>query len=275
MVYPCIEVTVAKVGAKTVEDESTEDGKRYMTAFYNGATGIPGCSRGAWGRSDKYDDTAVHFLGNYTSVVSHFSSSWLGILPGKRVLTSFDMSDYDSRKEFDAHKALIQGPAPPVLDGLQYDTHVYTIHPNTNERTRVYYAPYTTVTFFWGIKEELWTSLAPELFAAVTRSDGSTGYIWGEIDKPVLSDPSGFSNLGSGKCGVLITGWRSKDQHDRDIIGSPRASAAWDAIQAACERTDDWGTSLTVTENTGHIHSWRTPLPLKDRLDWRPAAGMI
>jgi hypothetical protein len=39
MVYPCIEVTLAKIGKHTVEDESTEDGQRYRQAFHDGATG--------------------------------------------------------------------------------------------------------------------------------------------------------------------------------------------------------------------------------------------
>lgn len=65
MVYPCIEVTVATVGNHTVEDESSEDGKKYMTAFHAAATTIPGCSRGCWGRSDKYPDKVIHFLGKH------------------------------------------------------------------------------------------------------------------------------------------------------------------------------------------------------------------
>lgn len=183
-------------------------------------------------------------------------------------------ADYDSRKEHDVHKALINGPTPPVLDGLQSETHVWVIHPNTNERTRVYYAPYTVVFFFWGIKEDEWTKLAPEFFASIAKADACTGYIWGEVDKPVLSDPSGYSELGSKKGGVMISGWRSKDQHDRDIA-TPRIAHAYKAMDAACEKKDTWGMSLAVTENTGHIHSWRTPLPLKDRTDWLPAAGIL
>ena len=90
----------------------------------------------------------------------------------------------------------------------------------------------------------------------------------------MLSDPSGFSKLGSGKAGVLATGWRSKDQHDRDL-DEPQVKNAYEAMDEACEKKDTWGTSLTVTENTGHIHSWRTPFPLKDRSNWLPAAGVI
>jgi hypothetical protein len=71
MISPCIEVTVAKVGNKTVEDETTEDGRRYRKAFHDGATGIPGCSRGCWGRSDKYADTVVHFLGMHFLSLYH------------------------------------------------------------------------------------------------------------------------------------------------------------------------------------------------------------
>lgn len=63
MVYPAIEVTVTTVGNHTVEDETTEDGKKYQRAFYDAATTIPGCSRGCWGRSDKYPEKVIHFIG--------------------------------------------------------------------------------------------------------------------------------------------------------------------------------------------------------------------
>ncbi|KAK0763308.1 hypothetical protein N5P37_004295 [Trichoderma harzianum] len=244
MVYPAIEVTVVTVGNRTIEDETTEDGQKYQKAFHAAATTIPGCSRGCWGRSDKYPDKVIHFI------------------------------DYDTRKQHDIHKTLINGPTPPILLDVQSDETVYVIHPNTNDRTKVYYAPYTTVTFFWGIDEEKWTDVAPEFFAAVAKSDSCTGYIWGEVDKPILADFNGYASLGSGKCGILITGWRSKAQHDRETKGQ-RVTKAWDAVQKVCAKADDWGTSLRITENTGHIHRWTTPLPLKDRSDWLPAAGLI
>jgi hypothetical protein len=183
-------------------------------------------------------------------------------------------SDYDTRKQHDVHKALINGPTPPILLDVQNNETVYVIHPNTNDRNKVYYAPYTTVTFFWGIDEEKWTDVAPEFFAAVANSDASTGYIWGEVDKPILADFDGNASLGSGKIGILITGWRSKELHDRDIA-KERVAKAWDAIQKVVAKADDFGTTLRITENTGHIHRWTTPLPLKDRNDWLPAAGLI
>lgn len=182
--------------------------------------------------------------------------------------------DYDTRKQHDVHKALINGPTPPILLDVQSNETVYVIHPNTNDRNKVYYAPYTTVTFFWGIEEDKWTDVAPEFFAAVAKSDGCTGYIWGEVDTPILADFDGNASLGSGKCGILITGWRSKAQHDDDNK-SPRVAEAWKAVQKVCAKADDWGTTLRITENTGHIHRWTTPLPLKDRSNWLPAAGMI
>ena len=198
-------------------------------------------------------------------LIGHGTPSLRSVLTG---------TDYDSRKEHDVHKALINGPAPPVLDGLQSETHVFVIHPNTNERTRVYYAPYTVIHLYWGIKEDEWTKLAPEFMAAVAKSDACTGYIWGEVDKPVLSDPNGYSKLGSGKGGVLASGWRSRYQYDRDSAKA-RFVDAYKAMDQTCEKKDSWGMSLTVTENTGHIHGWRTPLAVKDRTGWLPAAGII
>jgi len=244
MFHPAIEITLVKVGNKTVEDPSTEDGRKYQTAFHAAATTIPGCVRGSWGRSDKYPDTLVHFL------------------------------DYENRRYHDVHKEAICGPTPPILLDVQSEEQVYVIHPNTNNHQPVYYAPYTTVTFFWGIREEQWQELSRELFAAVSKSDACTGIIYGEIEKPILSDPTGLTEVGSGVSVIMAAGWKSKDQHDRDF-GSPRVQKAWAAIQSAVEKAEDWGTSLTVTENTGHIHRFQTPLPLKDRSDWLPAVGIM
>lgn len=183
-------------------------------------------------------------------------------------------SDYDTRKQHNVHKALIEGPTPPILKNIQSNEHVYVVHPNAADRRGVYYAPYTTVAFFWGIDEDKWTDAAPALFAAVAKADACTGYFWGEVDKPLLADPSGFASLGSGRCGVLAAGWHGKEQYERDMR-APRAVAAWKAMNEACVKTDTWGTTLTVTENTGHIHRWHTPLPLKDRADWLAAAGTL
>lgn len=66
MVYPAIEVTVVTVGNRTIEDETTEDGQKYQKAFHAAATTIPGCSRGCWGRSDKYPDKVIHFIGTFS-----------------------------------------------------------------------------------------------------------------------------------------------------------------------------------------------------------------
>lgn len=181
--------------------------------------------------------------------------------PTKYRQALIEIIDYNSRKEHDVHKALIGGPAPPILDGLQYDTHVYVIHPNTHERKNVYFAPYVSVTFFWGIDDDKWGPAAKKLFVAVEKCEATTSLFWGEIDKPVLSDPSGFADLGGGKCAVAVAGWKSKELHD---ASQAEIASAWKAVEEACEQTEDWGTTLTVTEQTGHIHSWRTPLPITD-----------
>jgi hypothetical protein len=138
----------------------------------------------------------------------------------------------------------------------------------------VYYSPDVHIVLFWGIKDDAWTKLAPEWFASIATSDSCNGYIWGEVAHPVLADPRGNSKLGSGRHGVMISGWRSRDQHDRDV-NKKRVVEAYEALSAACEKKDTWGMSLTVIENTGHVMNWRTPLGAIDRSHWLPAAGLI
>lgn len=63
MVVPAIEVVITNVGDANIDDETTETGKAWQKAFLDGALGIPGCNFAAWGRSYKYPDVAMHFIG--------------------------------------------------------------------------------------------------------------------------------------------------------------------------------------------------------------------
>lgn len=84
------------------------------------------------------------------------------------------------------------------------------------------------------------------------RCEATTGLLWGEIDNPALSAPSGLSEIGSVRCTVAMRGWKSKKLHN----ASQREFAeVFTKVAQACEKVEDWGASLTVTEQTGHIHS--------------------
>jgi hypothetical protein len=63
MVVPAIEVVITNIGDHPIDDESTESGQTWLKAFLQGATTIPGGNFASWGRSYKYPDTAVHFIG--------------------------------------------------------------------------------------------------------------------------------------------------------------------------------------------------------------------
>ena len=67
MVVPAIEVVFTNIGDATIDDESTEDGKTWLNAFISGAESIPGVTFAAWGRSYKYPDMAMHFIGKARS----------------------------------------------------------------------------------------------------------------------------------------------------------------------------------------------------------------
>ena len=147
-------------------------------------------------------------------------------------------------------------------------TDLYVIHPNTVDR-RIFYAPQTNVVFFWGIDEEKFAKLAPEFFTSIAKSDACVGYIWGEVQPPALSDKSHHLDLGKG--GIMISGWRSREDHDRDV-NKPRVVQAYAAMREAVKKTDTWGMQVTVVENNGHIHKWRR-LAVSDRSSTLPAAG--
>ena len=153
-------------------------------------------------------------------------------------------ADYDTRRQHDVHKAEIGGPIPdplkPMMDAGKTD--LYVIHPNTTDR-RVFYAPQTNVVLFYGIDEDKFANLGPEFFTSIARSDSCIGYIWGEVQPPALSDKSG--NLELGKCGIMISGWRSREEHDRDVA-KQRVVDAYAAMRTAVKQTDTWGMQVTV-----------------------------
>jgi hypothetical protein len=152
----------------------------------------------------------------------------------------------------------------------QSTTDLYVIYPNTKDRS-VLYAPQTNVVFFYGINEDKFAELAPEFFNAIAHSDSCIGYIWGEFQPPFLADAS--KNMEMGKGGVMISGWRSREEHDRDVY-KERVVRAFAAMNAAVKKKDTWGMQVTVIENNGHIHKWRR-LSMKygDRSKWSPAPG--
>jgi quinol monooxygenase YgiN len=116
------------------------------------------------------------------------------------------------------------------------------------------YAPQTKVAVFWGIDDEKFDELAPEFFTAISKSDACLGYIWGEIQPPFLSDASGNGALGRG--GIMISGWRSREEHDRDVQ-KPRVVEAYAALNKAAKKSDTWGMQVAIVENNGHFHKWR------------------
>jgi quinol monooxygenase YgiN len=132
-------------------------------------------------------------------------------------------------------------------------TDLYVISPTTGDR-HVLYAPQTNVVFFWGIEEDAFRAKQDEFCTAIELSDGCLGYIWGEIQNPVISDKSGYAALGKG--GVMISGWKSREEHDRDVA-KPRVTEAYKAVSAMVKKTDTWGMQVSIVENNGHFHKWQ------------------
>jgi hypothetical protein len=147
-------------------------------------------------------------------------------------------------------------------------TDLYVIYPHTPDR-HVLYAPQTNVVFFYGIDEDKFAHLAPEFFTAIEKSDSCVGYIWGEIQPPAREDSSKHMALGKG--GVMISGWRSREEHDRDVQ-KDRVVHAYKAMDAACKKKDTWGMQVNIVENNGHFHKWRR-LTKSDRSNLLLMAG--
>jgi hypothetical protein len=132
-------------------------------------------------------------------------------------------------------------------------TNLYVIYPHTPDR-HILYAPEVHVVFYFGIDDDKFAELAPEWFTAIEKSDSCVGYIWGEIQPPAREDSSG--NMVLGKGGVMISGWRSKEEHDRDV-NKPRVVEAYKAMDAAVKKKDTWGMQVNIMENSGYYHKWR------------------
>ena len=148
-------------------------------------------------------------------------------------------------------------------------TDVYIIRPQTTNRS-ILYAPQTNVVTFWGIDDEKFARLGPEFFTAIARSDACLGYIWGIVEPPATWETSG--NLALGKAGIMISGWRSREEHDRDV-GKQRVTDAYTAVSTAVKKTETWGMQVSIIENNGHFHKWQR-LFKRDLSGWVPSPGM-
>jgi hypothetical protein len=84
--------------------------------------------------------------------------------------------------------------------------------------------------FFFGVDEDKFVKLAPEFFTTIESRNLAWGYIWGELQPPARNDSSKHMDLG--KWGVMISGWRSREEHDstererrRGSVHSSRSSS--------------------------------------------------
>lgn len=60
-----IEVVITNVGSRTIDDDSTADGREWLEAFRAAAETVEGVSRACWAMSDKHTDFAMHFIGTF------------------------------------------------------------------------------------------------------------------------------------------------------------------------------------------------------------------
>lgn len=232
---------MTNVGKHTINDVNTEDGKQWLGAFTVAAREIPGLVRAGWGQSYEDSEIAMHFI------------------------------DYETRRQHDVHKREIGGPiAPPhrpIMDGQKTD--LFVIRPSTNQRHAIY-APHTQIIFFYGIDEDKFAQLSPEYFTAVAHSDSCVGYIWGEIEHPILSNKSGNASLG--RSGVMISGWKSREQYAHDI-GQKKVVDAFTELKAAAKKIQLYTTQINMIEKAGYIHQWRRLFDI-DRTAILPAPGL-
>jgi hypothetical protein len=120
-------------------------------------------------------------------------------------------------------RGTILGPLKTIVSPSTTDP--YVIYPKTPERS-VLYARQTNVVFFHSINEDKFAERAPEFVTAIAKSDSCIGYVWGELQAPYLSDAS--KNMKLGKGGVMISGLRSREEHNRDV-SKERAVKAYEA----------------------------------------------
>lgn len=153
-------------------------------------------------------------------------------------------------------------PMHELIDPKTTDSVI--ILPTTADRSPLFALDVHIVTF-WGIDPDAWTALAPAWFSAIANSTACTGYIFGEVQPNPISDVSGNAALGCGA--IAISGWLSREEHDRDVAKAV-VSETYEALKAAVKKTETWGMDVCVVEDNGYLHRWRkvgtNQKPLKD-----------
>jgi hypothetical protein len=87
----------------------------------------------------------------------------------------------------------------------------------------------------------------------------------------VLADPHGKKKLGSGVGGVMISGCRSREVHDRDVA-KLRVVEAYKAVCATVAESDTLGMQLVVVEKSRWELKWERVAQV-DRSNQVPPPG--
>jgi hypothetical protein len=141
----------------------------------------------------------------------------------------------------------------PIMELLSGPFDMYHITPNTEERA-AFYAPYSAIVLFWGIDEVKFDKLVKPWITAIEKSDSCLGYLWGEVKSPARMDTS--KNLDFGKGVIMLSGWKSKEQHDHDC-SQPRVVDSYKTLQAAVKKSDTYPIEFHCVEKSGMEMNWR------------------
>ena len=143
--------------------------------------------------------------------------------------------------------------SPLIMDLIKGPFDMYHIKPNTEARA-AFYAAYSAIVYFWGVDETTFGENSRDWVTAIERSDSCLGYLWGEVMNPPRMDPSENMKLGKGV--IMLSGWKSKEEHDYDC-SLPKVVEGYMKAKTSCKKSNTYPIQFHCVEKSKMEMSWR------------------
>ncbi|CZR69142.1 uncharacterized protein PAC_19042 [Phialocephala subalpina] len=221
--YPVLEIAIVNIKGQDIENESTKEGKMRHEIFKH-VTSVPGLSVRVGEEASEITISTSFVLVRNVLFQSGQQPADLGPLFYRLGIIQTPLRIHGSSRH--SVRSFMELPSGP------FD--MYHITPNTEQRAALY-APYSAIVLFWGIDEAKFAELVKPWITSIEKSDSCLDYLWGEVKSPARVDTS--KNLELEKGVIMLSGWKSKEEHDHDC-SQPRVVNSFKALQAAVMKSD-------------------------------------
>jgi hypothetical protein len=255
MATPVLEIALAPIKGRTIEDESTADGEIWREIFSH-VTNIPGLIRASWGLNQHNRDLNLFLVGKERMKRCHLIER-LRVL---RLTITLDWESYPHHERFMDEQGTL---SKPIMDLMSDDFNMYHIQTTTQSREWLK-APVTSMSFYVNPDVKNFSEPLKILKDTYERLPGCVQVASGDAKSPSRHDPQGWMKGGKSVV-IVLSGWESEEAL-KTALNNPAVIAATKDVEKTPAKVVSFPVTFTVVEKTRYEHRWRRlpPPTLKD-----------